>query len=441
MKKAFFLVMVSGLMAGAASGQKLLDIYKKGPVKLVAEKTYGARNNWESLFNLYYDTISTFELPRERDKKIVIAPDGSVFMSHKNRHEIWKFTPDGTFEKRFGEEGGKLSQFQMLPLIQPVVDGKYIFTSDVNGRLKFFDLDGNYFKSISLNYMLGGFQPLNNGEVLLEGHVMWNGENPGSKYVSYKWRHIIVNLNIYTGKEKIIYSVFENPVYKYPKTSNPDSIQSILINPSENKIYVPDRLVFSKPFFTLLNDGQILQFNRETGEVKMLDKGGKGKGNFKLGIEPLKLTEKDVEENFKSENRIHEKTIDEINKMKDSIPGHNQLLISHYEQAIGDLKRYKDVNNYYPYLPYFSNIILDDEGNLLIFEFTKLDETQSNIFNVIAYNEAGERLARTSFICDDYDLSFSESTFVISKGYVYAVAKLKNYKGMPLRLVKFKITN
>jgi hypothetical protein len=102
---------------------------------------------------------------------------------------------------------------------------------------------------------------------------------------------------------------------------------------------------------------------------------------------------------------------------------------------------YKDIKNYYPYFPYFSNVISDDEGNLLVFEYTSYEDKKNNIFNVIAYDSKGQKLARTSFICDDYDLSFSASTFVISKGYVYAVAKLKNYKGMPLRLVKCKISN
>lgn len=102
---------------------------------------------------------------------------------------------------------------------------------------------------------------------------------------------------------------------------------------------------------------------------------------------------------------------------------------------------YKDIKNYYPYLPYFSNIIVDDDGNFLAFEYTGKNDVVSNRFNIVAYDNNGKRLARTSFICDDYELSFSESTFVFSKGYVYAVAKMKNTTGMPLRLVKFKISN
>ena len=186
MKRMVLLFFVLTIAAGIVSGQKLLDIYKKGPVRLVAEKAYGAKNNWESLFNLYYDTITKIVGP-ETNKKIIIAPDGSVFMSHRNRHEIWKFGPDGNFIKKFGTKGGKADQFPYMPNIQPVVDNKYIFTSDVQGRLKFFDLDGNFYKYIKLDYMTGRFQPIGNGMVLMEGNVLWKTN----------WRRMIEKLNIY----------------------------------------------------------------------------------------------------------------------------------------------------------------------------------------------------------------------------------------------------
>ena len=208
MKKSLLIILISILFSVFSHAQKLLDIYKNGPVKLISEKTYGAGNNWESLFNLYYDTI-TKNVGPEWNKRIIVAPDGSVFMSHKNRHEIWKFGPDGNFVKSFGSKGGKAYQFPMLPSIQKVVDGKYVFTCDVNGRLKFFDLDGNYFKSITLKYMAGGFQPLGNGKLMLEGNVLWHDEIPGSKYFAINWRHILVILDIYTGEEKILYDFFE----------------------------------------------------------------------------------------------------------------------------------------------------------------------------------------------------------------------------------------
>ncbi len=454
MKKAIIIFLISALFSGLTTAQNLLGIYKKGQVKLTAEKSYGIKNNWQSFFNLYYDTL-TKNVGREEDKKIVIAPDGSVFMSHKNRHEIWKFGSDGSFVKKFGSQGGKADQFPSLPNIQPIIDGKFVFTSDAGGRLKFFDLDGNYFKSITLNYMTVSFQPLANGEILLAGKVMLKSQVSGSKYPNYKWRHMIVNLNIYTGKEKILYEYFEDIGSRRLLASRPDSIWIVPPPPAGSKIYLPPSTEFRKPVFTLLPDGQFITSNRLDGKIKLFDKTGKEKASFNLDITPVAVTEKDAQENYETTRKMILKTIEQTRALPDlpedkvvgntvtmhqSYPDKNDI-IAKYENALTRIDGLKKLEGYFPYLPYFSNIIIDDEGNLLVFEFTSKDEKESNIFNVIAYDKNGQKLARTSFVCDDYDLSFSESTFVISKRYVYAVAKLKNTTGMPLRLVKFKISN
>jgi hypothetical protein len=458
MKKMVLLLLVLTLTGGLIPAQKLIDIYKNGTVKLVADKTYGANNNWESLFNLYYDTLGTYDRPRGNDKKIVVAPDGSVFMSHKNMHEIWKFGPDGNFVKSFGSKGGKPHQFPMLPSIEPVVDGKYIFTCDVNARLKFFDLNGNYFKSLTLDYMTGGFQPIGDGIVMLEGRVMWKNEDPGTKNIIYKWRHIIVKLNINTGEEKIIYDFFEPANMKVINPSDKATSRMESIPPPDGNIYLPNYLVFNIPVFVLLKSGQFLQFDRKTGEVRYINADGKEIQRFKLDISPIKITEKDVLENYESTKQSLIKSINYAKLVRDSTriskgergttPGtvisafpNSDEIIKKGEEALTKIESLKDINKYYTNLPYFSNIIVDEEGNLLVFEFTSKEERESNAFNLVAYNANGKILARTSFTCDEYDLDFSGGKFIISKGYVYAVAKLKNTTGMPLRLVKFKMTN
>jgi len=457
MKRMVLLLVIAGITAGPGTAQKLIDLYKTGPVKLVADKSYGAKNDWETLFDLYYDTI-TPDVGREEEKKIVVAPDGSVFMSHRNRHEIWKFGPDGNFLKSFGTKGGKPNQFPMFPVVQPVVDGKYIFTTDVNARLKFFDLDGNFFKAITLKYMTGGFLPLGNGKILLEGNVLWAAKTTDPKYKTSDWRHIIVILDIYSGEEKIIYDVFEPGDFKYYNTTNRDSMKMEIIPPPDGKIFLPNYMIFRRPVFVFLKSGQFLQFDRKTGEVRYMNAAGKETNKFKLDITPLRVTEKDALEHYEASKQMLSNSVSYARMVRDSTriskgergttPGtvikafpNSDDIIRRGEEALTKLDSYKDINTYYPNLPYFSNVITDDEGNLLVFEFTAAEEKQSNIFNVIAYDNNGQKLARTSFVCDDYDLSFSDSRFVIFKGYAYAVAKLRNTTGMPLRLVRFKISN
>jgi hypothetical protein len=441
MKKSFLIIIISGLLISICPAQKLLDIYKKGPVKLVPDKSYGANNNWESLFNRYYDTLNISEGEREQYKKIILGQDGSVFMSHKNRYEIWKFGPNGNFNKKFGSKGGKPGQFAMLPEVKSIVDGKYILTSDVNARLNLFDLEGKYFKSLKLDYMTGPFQSLGNGDLLLEGTVMFKNQESGGKYTSYKWRHIIVNLNIYSGKTKIVYEVMEDADYKYPNTKNKDSLAPVQIPTPGNKIYVPHYMFFRQPVFTLLNDGRFILSARGTGDVKIFSKNGREISAFKLAITPLNITEKDVQERYENLKKGLEEALERIRSTPWAKGDYKKQSIDGIQQSLKNSDRYKDIKNYYPQLPYFSNIILDDEGNFLVFEFTYSEEKESNKFNVIAYDNAGKILAKTSFICDDYKLNFSENTFIISKGYVYALAELKNHKGMPLRLIRFKMTN
>jgi len=456
MKRMVLLLLVFSIQAGIISAQKLIDIYKNGPVKLVADNAYGAKNNWETLFNLYYDTI-TKNVGPEVDKKIIVAPDGSVFMSHRNRHEIWKFGPDGNFLKKFGGKGGKEGTFSKMPLIYPITENRYLIVcGDVDGKIKFFDLEGNFIKSITRNFSIRNFQPLDDGNVLYEGNIMWRYEIPNSDYFGHKWRHIITRLNISTGEENVIYEYFENGDLLWKKSG--DISASKMIPTPDNKKYLPNYMIFRRPEFTMFKNGQFIQSNKESGEVKLFNEDGKELSGFNLDIIPVKLTEQDALDNYESTKQSLMKSINYARLVRDSTriskgerltkPGtvikafpNSDEIIKRGEEALTKIEGYKDINNYFPHLPYFSNIIVHDEGNLIVFEFTSAKERQSNIFNVVAYDAKGQKMARTSFVCDDYDLSFSDSKFVIYKGHVYAVAKLKNTTGMPLRLAKFKITN
>lgn len=439
MKRIVILLVIICLTAGISAAQRLLDIYKKGPVKLVPEMSYGSKNNWESLFNLYYDSI-TPGVGREWEKKIVVAPDGSVFMSHKNRHEIWKWGPDGNIVKKFGSKGGKQDQFPYMPRVQKIVDNKYVFTSDVQGRLKFFDLDGNFYKAINFDYMTGSFQPIGNGIVMMEGNVLWKRG----------WRRIIQKLDINSGKTTLVHEYFSN----YERTMTIDNVDSLIISARKSFNFRIPGGIGSRDYETLnfLPDGRFIKSVRATGEYTLYDTNGKVTAKSTMGIDPVKITEADVMQNYEMMKKTFQRGIDFYKKLLDPNapsrknnpdwkPDNAIRMMNINQKWLDNVDIYMDIKNYNPNFPYFSNIIPDDEGNLLVFEFTNITDKKSNSFNVIAFDNNGQKLARTSFICDGYILSFSESTFVISNGYVYAVARLKNTTGMPLRLVKFKITN
>jgi hypothetical protein len=90
-------------------------------------------------------------------------------------------------------------------------------------------------------------------------------------------------------------------------------------------------------------------------------------------------------------------------------------------------------------VPVFSTIIKDSDNNLLFFEYP--EEENANKFNVWIYGKTGKFVGQSSFVCDDYSLEINPSKMVFHNGNIYSLQLLKEAKGVPLRLVKFKITS
>ncbi len=155
-----------------AKSQGLVDIYKKNQVILTEDPTFGTKNNWKELF---YDIRASREEKKDgKNKEIVVAPDGRIYMSHHSRHSISMYDRDGNFVKEFGQRGGKKeSDFIYMPKVLGIMDGKYLVTSSADGRMLFFDLDGNWIKTIRLNYLPLQCATLKSGKIALLGHTSW----------------------------------------------------------------------------------------------------------------------------------------------------------------------------------------------------------------------------------------------------------------------------
>lgn len=429
----FIFVVFSSL---AMNAQKLNSIYINGDVKLVAVPEYGKQNDWNKLFNLYNDTVNNGW--QQSTKAIIVAPDGSVFMSHKNRSVIWKFSPDGTFEKRFGSKGSKPGQFVMMPRVECVIENKYVLTGDAGGHINIFDQNGNFIKTITLKYMANDFLPLGNSNVMLLGFTVWKTQS----------RDMVVNLNIDNGSETIIHDFFTDYPKQGGKPANADSI--IKAAKGHYNLRVPAFGTGNNTQLILLPDGKFIKTDRKTADYTLYSPTGSELVKAKMEIDPVKISQKDVEQNYKILKKTFTENVARYKKMLDPnsptrtrnpdwSPVATERYLKNAQAWLDNLDLFRDINNYYPYFPVYSNIMVDDEGNLLVFEYTSISDKATNRFNVIAFSSNGKKLGRTSFVCDDYDLTFSRSSFVFSKGYVYAVAKLKKVSGMPLRLVKFKM--
>lgn len=435
MKTILMLLTVLVIAGYHSNAQKLSDFYKKEIINLEPVSDFGTKNNWDTLFSDY--NTSGFGKPIGQMRNIVVAPDGSIFMSHKTRHEIWKFDKNGNFVLKFGRQGGKPGQFVYLPTVQGILDGKYIYTSDVQGRINFFDFNGKFIKMLKLDYMPLGTVPLKGGKIAILGFA-----------VGTKSPYIVQIKDFNTGIEKQILagtntssSDLNYVKIRFPNNDNYKPNQK-KFPPSNGGITFYSPYKSSTLFYPRIGTsktGNLIIAMPKNGEVQEYTPTGLLINSFKLNIKPLQINAEDIQKSY--ENAI--KTADKFaQKYKESENGKN--MTEQEFKAIKDsfhekLVKFKDPDFYPQNLPYFSNMLVDSDGNILIFEYTKDEDNINNRFRAYSYDMKGNFLGTSSFKADNLELSFNPLNFQFSNGYVYSLVKTKQNTKVPLRIVKLKL--
>ena len=194
--KKFLVFICFMLFWHAMFTQSLLDIYKKGVVKLTPDTEYAKGNNWDKVFVSYYDTL--YNTPMGDRKSIVLTPTGSVVVSHRYRNFYSLFDENGKFVKEFGVKDKSGKQVKEPEAIQGVINNTFFTGLDKMGKMNCFDLDGNYIKTLTLNYMAKEIIPLSNNKIALVGWAIWKE----------KERDFVAIIDFETNKEKIIWDHF-----------------------------------------------------------------------------------------------------------------------------------------------------------------------------------------------------------------------------------------
>jgi hypothetical protein len=403
----------------SAMGQNLMTLYKGGQVILEEDKSYGAANNWKEVFfdiDYGWDRLSD-----GKNRAIAIAPDGTVFMSHRSRHSLSMYDKNGNYVKDFGRRGTKESDFANMPYVAGVLDSKYVVTYAVDGRMLFFDLAGNWVKTHVLDYMPLESTMLSDGKLAILGSTQW----------ATKTRTLIAIKDYQTGTEKIVWDRFVD-LTELAKKASTGQFSAVSSSPSEQQVYVRPRIMADK-------EGNLVMVLPGSGEVKTFSPDGKLLKSYTLDTgERMQITQQDradYSNRMKERAAASEKAINETTDqaMKER---HRRTAVQMRELA--DI--YLDPAKYPGHLPALSQAMLDSDGNLLIFLFTS--EKDQNRFNVYAYDKDGGKIGESSFISRDYNLDFSSTKFIFHNGDVIGIQFLKERdKQIPLRLVRFKLKN
>jgi hypothetical protein len=421
MKKLLYAVFIA-VIALPASAQKLIDIYKNGTVKLVPDLSYGQNNNWEVVFKTYYDTL--YNTPMGDRKSLKIMPDGSVVVNHRYRNYYTKFSPNGKFEKEFEVKNKQGVAFKKTDAIEGIINGNTFFTGlDNMGNMICFDFNGSYIKTLKLDYATKQMISLPNNKIAVVGWVIW----------STKFRDFVAIVDYETNQQQIIWEQFTprpdatgtrklfNYTYRF-KSGGMVSCNTMPFTKScgtdspPNIACVGNNLIVAIP-----TSGDILIYDLD-GNLIAKDKIEWARNT--ISVEEQKVIQQKAIDEYKSADNLFG------NRTEESKTAQEYMI----KEMEADLAKITDPIP----LPVFSTIIKDSDGNLLFFEYPK--EVNANQFNVWIFENGGKFVCRSSFVCDDYNLAINPSKMVFHNGYLYGLQLLKKANGVPLRLVRFKLT-
>lgn len=426
MKRIQFTLLIVAFLAPALNAQSLADLYKSNEIRLTPDPAYAANADWPAIFHDYEHKDnggSTGE-----NKSLVVAPDGSLFVSHRTRHALSRFDPQGRYSGDFGKKGGKSqADFIYMPSVQGIMDGKYVYTTAVDGRMHFFDLKGNWFKTLRLSYMPLHSVPLKGGKIAVLGYVPYKGSQA---------RIMVALLNVADGKEKIIRS--ELQPYATQKKIVIDPYFYKDENGKEQRIgnWITTSLPMTDPSFYRLRmevnkSGNLVTANPATGEIITYDPNGKIISQFTTELTAEKITAEDREE-------YYQKALEHLKKLEkdaESVAQHKEYWNHYLAQYRQQLSKFRDPANYPDQLPGFSELIIDSDDNLLLFRFTR--EKGSNQFDVYTFSNQGKKIGTSRFTAGGYQLRITPSAFRFHKGSIYALTKDKNNV---LKIEKFNLS-
>lgn len=414
MKKCSFfilLMMFSTILLSA----DLIDVYKKGPIKLVPDPEFGKNTDWEKLF-FDYNKVTSMGKPIGTFKDMAIASDGSIYISNYSQYNVYKFDKNGNFIKKFGQKGKKPGEFFRRPGSLSILDNKYLMVPIYHGRIHLFDLDGNFIKRIQMDYPIPGCVALKNNKIAVAGFVPYKGK---------KSKNLIAIKDIDTEKENILTYYFK-PYFKDAE------ISEIKVGDESYKFYLAPAFSRESVFIRRSLDGNLIVGYSNKKYINVYSPEGENLNDFTLNIEPLKITEKIKEEYYESSKKNWQRVKENIQKIIEKKQKGDMPEV--------DLKEIIEKPIDFPkHMPYYYYLTVDSDGNILVFLYT--EENEKHRFQV--YSPEGTFICESVIDPGEYKIKLNSkiNSLLFSEGDLFALVALKDNTSIPLRLIKVNLSD
>lgn len=363
---------------------------------LVPQEEFLSNADWDEIFsnNSHLDVVKRLGW----NLHIAYAKDGSVFISDGYKYSITKFDKTGEAIKTFGKKGWKPGEFASNQDMYGILNDKYLVVSDCQGRINFFDLNGNFVKMITIDFGPLRIFPVKNGKLVIQGHVPYGTKS----------KNLFAELDFNTEQYKQVYHTFTG-------YNDPEGGISI-INADGSYIGINPPFSSRKEFYQTTSKGEVIIGINSSEMVKVFTpiNGNYNQSEFKLQTKPIAISQQEKDEYYENfKKKLKDRNIDESLAEKMKEPG------------------------YFPeYLPYYYNVIADDQNNCLFFMYT--NEDKDHLFS--AYSTDGKFLGESEFKIESYDLFSNSGGLKLMDGYVYTLALKKN-EDKPLRILKCKVVS
>ncbi len=365
----------------------LIDFYKKGLIKLEADQNFGRETDWNTLL---YDF--RFDL--------LYSPQGDLFVAFKPDHCIYKFNPEGKCVAKFGQKGQGPGDFY-YPGDLSILDNRHLVIGEYASmrRISLFDFDGNFIRPLKTENSTLSSTALKNGKIAYTTSKFGPGENSSQIFTT-----VIIIKDVKTGREKTVYEI------------NREEKHTILEGGRRFSSLEESGEVIIKQ----TRDGNLLAGLTTSPELKLYSPEGELLQAFRLKMDPITVTRK------------------YIRKYKESI-------IRYWEEQkfnkrmIEALKKSSLDNLFDEYAPYYKEILVDSEGNILVFKYTDCFGDCSEIFQV--YSSDGQYICDVTIESGMYDFQIDKrfKNIVFTSQAIYGLFPLKDSEDFEMRLVRVKV--
>lgn len=387
----FVLLWPALVSAGPAAGQSSLTaVYQAGPIRLDPDPAYGKSTEWGLLFfNPYCD--------------LALAPDGGLFIASDREHKVFKFDAQGNLVKAFGQKGQGPGDFTN-PGDLSVLDGKYLVIGEkaLANRISLFDLEGKFNRILTTRRSVYRPVALRDGKIAYCSYAHRGDGSAGTKKIDS------VVIRGIDGPNEIV--VAEHAF----NTSAVMVGQDVSFNFGGGTT--------GGTFIAATREGDLIVGSSLENHLDVFAPDGAKLSTIDLGLEPIPVT-KDI-----------------IKRYKDHVVGQMKS-DSRYAQGPmkESLKKLEDASFehlFAAHLPLYREILVDAEGNLLVFRRTECLEDCPILIRV--YSPQGRFVCETEIEEGRFGLTVDprQKSMVFGRDGLIAMVEVKDAEEYELRVIR-----